>query len=80
MIKRRTIRPKYAKADGAGILIGTLPSGPIEKSIAEASLVAHILVSKYVDHLPFYRQMQIFKRDFEWEVAKSTLSGWMDSC
>lgn len=80
LIKRRTIRPKYAKADGQGVLIGTLPTRPIEKSIAEASLLAHILVSKYVDHLPFYRQIQIFKRDFGWEVAKSTLCDWMDSC
>lgn len=80
LIKKRTIRPKYVKANGQGVLIGSLPSRPIEKSIAEASLLAHILVSKYADHLPFYRQMQIFKRDFGWEVAKSTLSGWMDSC
>jgi len=80
LIKRRTIRPKYAKADGDGVLIGLLPTRPIEKSIAEASLLAHILVSKYSDHLPFYRQIQIFKRDFGWEVAKSTLSGWMDGC
>ena len=80
LVKKRTIRPKYVKADGQGVLIGSLPSRPIEKSIAEASLLAHILVSKYSDHLPFYRQMQIFKRDFGWEVAKSTLSGWMDAC
>ena len=80
LIKRRTIRPKYVKADGQGVLMGSLPSRPIEKSIAEASLLAHILVSKYADHLPFYRQMQIFKRDFGWEVAKSTLCDWMDSC
>lgn len=80
LVKKRTIRPKYVKADGQGVLIGELPTRPIEKAIAEASLLSHILVSKYVDHLPFYRQMQIFKRDFGWEVAKSTLSGWMDAC
>jgi len=80
LVKKRTIRPKYVKADGQGVLIGVLPTRPIEKSIAEACLLAYILVSKYIDHLPFYRQRQIFKRDFGWEVAKSTLSDWMDAC
>lgn len=80
LIKRRTIRPKYAKKDNEGVLIAALPSRPIDKSIAEASLLAHILVSKYVDHLPFYRQIQIFKRDFGWEPAGSTISDWMAAC
>ena len=64
LVKKRTIRPKYVKADGEGVLIGVLPTRPIEKSIAEACLLAYILVSKYIDHLPFYLQRQIFKRDF----------------
>lgn len=80
LIKRRTIRPKYAKADGQGVLVAALPSRPIDKSIAEASLLAHILVNKYIDHLPFYRQIQIFKRDFSWEPAQSTLGDWMSGC
>jgi transposase len=80
LIKRRTIRPKYAKADGQGVLIGTLPSRPIEKSIAEASLLAHILVSKYVDHLPLYRQIQMFKRDFGWIASQSTFCDWVNYC
>lgn len=80
LVKRRTIRPKYAKADGNGILIGHLPSRPIEKSIAEASLLSFILVSKFVDHLPLYRIRQKFKREFEWDPPQSTLCGWVDSC
>lgn len=80
LVKRRTIRPKYAKKEGAGVLIAELPSRPIDKAIVEACLLAHILVSKYVDHLPFYRQIQIFKRDFNWEPAQSTMSDWMASC
>ena len=80
LVKRRTIRPKYAKPAGQGIVIGDLPSRPIEKSIAEASLLAHILVSKYVDHLPLYRQIQIFKRDFGWNASQSTFSDWVNSC
>lgn len=80
LIKRRTIRPKYAKTEGEGVLMARLPTRPIDKSIAEACLLAHILVSKYIDHLPFYRQIQMFKRDFGWEPASSTLSDWMQGC
>ena len=80
LVKRKTIRPKYAQADGQGVLIAPLPTRPIDKSIAEACLLAHILVSKYIDHTPFYRQIQIFKRDFGWEPAPSTLSDWMRGC
>ena len=80
LIKRRTIRPKYAKPEGEGILIADLPSRPIDKAIVEACLLAYILVSKYIDHLPFYRQIQMFKRDFGWEPAQSTMSDWMASC
>ncbi|MBK8632837.1 MAG: transposase [Saprospiraceae bacterium] len=33
--------------------------------MAEASLLSHLIVSKFIDHLPFYRQIQIFKREFD---------------
>lgn len=80
LVKRRTIRPKYAKLDNDGVIIADLPSRPIDKAIVEACLLSHILVSKYIDHLPFYRQIQMFKRDFRWEPAQSTMSDWMASC
>lgn len=80
LVKRRTVRPKYAKAGGDGVLIAPLPTRPIDKAIVEACLLAHILVSKYIDHLPFYRQIRMFKRDFGWEPAQSTMGGWMAGC
>ena len=80
LVKRRTIRPKYARENQQGVVIAPLPTRPIEKSIAEACLLSYILVSKYVDHMPFYRQIQRFKREFGWEPASSTLSDWMSSC
>ncbi len=79
LIKQVIIRPKYAKpgADcGTEILIGDLPSRPIDKSVAGASLLAHIAIAKYVDHLPFYRQIQRFSRDYGWQLHKSTVNSW----
>ena len=58
------------------ILIGALPSRPINKSIAGASLLAHIAVAKYVDHLPFYRQIKRFERDYSWRIHKSSINSW----
>ncbi len=74
LVKKRTIRPKYAKPNGEGVIIGKLPSRPIPKSIAEASLLSHIAVSKFIDHMPFYRQIQRFKREYQWEVSDSTIN------
>ena len=73
----RYLRKKYLKADGKGLLIGRLPSRAIEKGIAHESLLADMIVSKYVDHLPLYRQAQIWKREGV-VIAPATMSGWMD--
>jgi len=76
---KRIIRPKYVKdnADktGSKILIGLLPEFAIYKGIAGNSLVAHLLVQKFVDHLPYYRQQQIFKRA-NIIIDKSTINNW----
>lgn len=76
---KRFIRPKYAKANGEGILIGTLPSSPIEKGIPGSALLALILIQKYVDHLPLYRQIEQFKR-LGVEIPSSTMSDWVALC
>lgn len=75
---RQIIRPKYAKANKEGVLIADLPWLPIPKGNAGASLLAYIIVSKFVDHLPFYRQIQIIKR-IGLELSDSTLNGWFNS-
>jgi len=76
LVIKRTVRPKYAAKDGQGVIIGQLPQRPLPKSIAESSLLTHIFVSKFVNHLPFYRQRQIFKRDYEWNISSSTINDW----
>lgn len=76
MYVNRYIRPKYARPRDEGVAIAILPSRPIEKGIAGPGLLSHVLISKYVDHLPLYRQRQQFKRH-DVEIAASTLSDWV---
>ena len=69
-------RPKYAREDNEGVICGDLPSRPIDKGIAGPGLLSHILVSKYVYHLPFYRQSQRFKTEHQIDIPRSTMGGW----
>ena len=52
------------------------PSRPIERGIAGPGLLAHVLVSKYADHLPLYRQSEIYAREGV-ELDRSTLADWV---
>jgi transposase len=72
---RQIIRPKYALPNEAGVVIGHLPSLPFFRSNAGASLLAWLIVNKYVNHLPFYRQVQMLQRD-KVELAESTINDW----
>lgn len=74
----RYIRPKYARPNDDGVVIGLLPTRPIEKGIAGPGLLAHIGISKYVDHLPLYRQIQQFRR-LGIILPPSTVDGWVRS-
>lgn len=69
------VRPKYVFPKEERIVIGELPSFPIPRGNAGPGLLAHLLISKFVDHLPFYRQVQQFKRQ-DIDIAESTISGW----
>lgn len=75
MYVRRIIRPKYIDPQTEIISIGLLPSMPIPKGIAGPTLLAHIMVSKFIDHLPLYRQLKIFKR-IKVDISSSTIGGW----
>ena len=59
-----------------GIKAATLPPQPISGSIANAATIAHIVVAKYVNSMPLYRQAQNFKR-LEIPLTCSTLARWM---
>jgi transposase len=78
---RQIVRPKYIVEqtdEETRIAIAPLPTLPIPKGNAGASMIAHLLVSKFVDHLPFYRQTQIFKRQ-NLDIAESTINGWFNA-
>jgi transposase len=70
------VRPKLACGCCDRIVQAEAPSRPIERSIAGPGLLAHVLVSKYCDHLPLYRQSQIFARTGV-ELDRSTLAEWV---
>lgn len=77
---KQIVRPEYIKPSADGLtakrVIAPLPAMPLEKSIAGASLLTHLLVSKFVDHQPVYRQLEIFKRQ-NVTINHSTVSGWI---
>lgn len=72
----RTVRPKLSCATCARIVQEPAPSRPIEHGLAGPGLLAHVLVSKYADHLPLYRQSEIYER-LGMELERSTLAGWV---
>jgi transposase len=73
-------RLKYACPCCASYLVtADKPAQPIEKSIASPSLLAYIATQKYVDGLPLYRQIEIFKR-IGIEMDRGTLATWMVKC
>lgn len=75
---RRIVRPKYALAGNEGIVTASLPTLPIPRGNGGASILAHIQVSKWVDHLPYYRQISIFKRQGV-EISSSTMNSWFNA-
>jgi len=72
----RHVRPKLSCNACQKIVQPAAPSRPIERGLAGPALLAHVLVSKYSDHLPLYRQSQIFAREGI-DLDRSTLADWV---
>ena len=72
----RIRRPRYGCRACGTIHQAPAPERPIAKGLATPALLAHVLVSKYCDHLPLYRQSQIFARQGV-ELDRSTLANWV---
>jgi hypothetical protein len=60
------------------IVTAALPELPLAKSYAASSLLSELMIGKYVNHLPFYRQIQMFKQ-LEVTIPASTLNDWFKS-
>ena len=75
----KIIRLKFVDKKSGRILIAPLPTLPVPSSNAGPSLLAHIVVNKYMDHLPLYRQSQILKREQGVHLAESTLNDWFSA-
>lgn len=72
----RHVRPKYVCRSCETITQAPAPSLPIRRGRPTAGLLAHVLVAKYCDHLPLYRQSEIYARSGV-ELERSTLADWV---
>jgi transposase len=72
----RHVRPKLSCRRCESIAQAPVPSLPIERGLAAPGLLSHVLVAKYCDHLPLYRQAEIYARAGV-ELDRSTLAGWV---
>ncbi len=72
----RTVRPKLSCACCSRIVQEPAPNRPIDKGLAGPGLLAHVLVGKYADHLPLYRQSEIYARQGI-ELDRSTMADWV---
>jgi transposase len=74
---KRIIRRKWALKDSSqlekGVLIAPIPSRTVKRGLFDESVIAHLLISKYIDHLPLYRQRKIFQRE-GMDIPPSTLT------
>jgi transposase len=72
----RHVRPKRSCQACERIVQAPAPTRPIDRGLAGPGLLAHVLVSKYADHQPLYRQSEIYAREGV-DLDRSTLAGWV---
>lgn len=72
----RHVRPAYSCAKCEAMTQAPMPELPIPRAMAGASALAHVITSKYADHLPLYRQAEIYARDGV-ELDRGLLASWV---
>jgi transposase len=79
-LRRRTIRRTFVHRTDKDLAPVTAPLPPClqERCLAAPGLLAQVVVSKYADHLPLYRQEHIFKQRHGVELSRQTLAGWIE--
>ncbi|HMB15346.1 MAG TPA: transposase, partial [Pelovirga sp.] len=72
------VRPKYASRNtpDQGVMTAALPDAIIDRCPADESLLAFVVIAKFCDHLPLYRQVQILRRSGI-NISHQTLSKWV---
>jgi transposase len=75
----RHIRGKYACACCQTVLAASMPAQIIDKGIPAPGLLAQVIVAKHDDHLPLYRQEEIYRRSGAF-IARSSMASWMGQC
>ena len=71
----RHVRPKFSCTGCERIVESSAPSRPIDRGLAGPALLAHVIVSKFCDHLPLFRQSEIYARQGV-DISRSTMAGW----
>jgi transposase len=79
-LRRRIIRKKYVSRVDVDLapVIAPLPERLLDRSLPAPGLLAHILVSKYCDHLPLYRQEQIYAQRHQVQISRQSLARWVE--
>lgn len=79
-LRRRLVRRTFVHRTDKDLAPITAPLPPClqERCLATPGLLAQVVISKYADHLPLYRQEQIFKQRHGVELPRQTLAGWID--
>lgn len=79
-IRRRIVRPKYVRvADSESApIVAPLPEKLIERGLLAPGLLAHIVIGKYADHLPLYRQEQIFQQRHGVSLSRQTMANGVE--
>jgi transposase len=72
----RHVRPKLSCNRCDAISQAPAPALPVPRGRAGPGLLAHVIVSKFADHLPLYRQSQIYAREGV-EISRSTMADWL---
>jgi transposase len=72
----RHVRPKYACNKCSHVVQAPAPSRTLARGLAGPGLIAHVLIAKYADHCPLYRQSEIYAREGV-ELDRSTLADWV---
>jgi transposase len=79
-LRRRVVRRKYVHKTNLDFapIIAALPERLLDRSLPAPGLLAHILVGKYCDHLPLYRQEQIYRQRHGVHLPRQSLTRWVE--